>query len=75
MMLDLSNNSIMVMTGIETLVTLKCLNVSYNKLTQLDPLKALLTLERLEAQGNQIKDTRTIEAIGNTLTSLRVFYL
>ena len=38
-------------------------------------MKSCVALERLEVQGNQIKDTRTIEAIGGTLTSLKVLYL
>ena len=74
-MLDISGNTIMLLSGIETLVNLKCLNASYNKLTQIDPLKSCVALERLELQGNQIKDTRTIEAIGSALNSLKVLYL
>lgn len=33
LMLDLSGNSIQVLTGIETLTNLKHLNISYNKIT------------------------------------------
>jgi hypothetical protein len=51
-MLDVSYNGILVINGIESLVNLKCLNAAYNKLTQLDPLKACVMLERLEVQGN-----------------------
>ena len=74
-MLDVSYNGILVINGIESLVNLKCLNAAYNKLTQLDPLKVCVMLERLEVQGNQIKDTRTLESIGGTLVNLKVLYL
>jgi Leucine-rich repeat (LRR) protein len=47
-MLDVSYNGILVLNSIDSLVNLKCLNASYNKLTQLDPLKACVALERLE---------------------------
>lgn len=74
-MLDISNNGIMVLTGIESLINLKHLNLSYNKLTQLDPLRGCIALEKIEAQGNQVKDTRTLESISGGLLNLKILYL
>jgi Leucine-rich repeat (LRR) protein len=74
-MLDLSHNALQLINGIESLTNLKCLNLAYNRLTQLDPLKGCIMLERLEVQGNQIKDTRTLESIGSSLVNMKVLYL
>lgn len=48
LMLDLSGNSISVLTGIEALLNLKYINLSFNKLVQIDALKGCAALERLE---------------------------
>lgn len=47
-MLDLSNNSLMVITGLDVLTNLKHINLSYNKLTQVDSLKGCTQLEKIE---------------------------
>lgn len=47
-MLDLSHNALMVITGLDTLTYLKHINLSYNKLTQLDALKGCKALEKIE---------------------------
>ena len=74
-MLDISYNGIQVIVGIETLVNLKHLNLGYNRLTQVDSLKGCVALERIDLQGNQIKDTRTLEVIAGGLENLKVLYL
>ena len=74
-MLDLSNNQINIITGIDSLINIKHLNLSYNKLTQVDSLKGCVALEKLELQGNQIKDTRTFESAAPGLGNLRILYL
>ena len=55
-MLDLSNNKILMINGIGTLAWLTHLNISYNKISQLNPLKDCSELNTLMAQGNRIKD-------------------
>lgn len=47
LMLDLSNNNLMVITGLEALTNLKHINISYNKLTQIDALKGCIMLEKV----------------------------
>lgn len=47
-MLDLSHNQLSVISGIDALVNLKHLNLSYNKLTQIDALKGCVALEKIE---------------------------
>ena len=38
-------------------------------------MKGCVALERIEAQGNQIKDTRTLEILGQNLVNIKVIYL
>ena len=63
------------LTGIDALVNLTVLDLSYNRLTSVDVLKGCKRLEILFLQGNQIKDTRTIEKIGGGLGSMINLYL
>jgi Leucine-rich repeat (LRR) protein len=39
----------MVISGLEALINLKHINLSYNKLTQIDALKGCILLEKIEA--------------------------
>ena len=38
-------------------------------------MKGCTALEKIEVQGNQIKDTRTLESIAPALLNLRILYL
>ena len=49
-------NRLTMLTGFESLVNLKILDLSYNKLSTIDPIKGCVLLEKLWLQGNQIND-------------------
>ena len=63
LMLDLSNNKLLMLNGIGACVNLTHLNISYNKISLLDPLKECRELSTCMVQGNRVKDVRTIEAL------------
>ena len=48
MQIDLSNNRITMLSGMESLSKLKMLDLSHNKLTNIDSLKNCISLERLD---------------------------
>ena len=72
--LDLSNNNISALTGLENCINLKILNVSYNKISNLTILQPLIKLERLELQGNKIQDSKAFPYSGMN-ESVMVLYL
>ena len=74
LMLDLSNNKIMLLNGIGSWASLTYLNISYNKISSLDPLKEWKELNTVMAQGNRIKEFKGIESL-NILPVLRNLYL
>ena len=57
------------LSGIDNLQNLKILNISYNRLTNIDIVKGCKSLESIFAQGNQIK------AVSFELKSLISLYL
>ena len=50
--LDMSQNRITMLTGLDSCVNLKILDLSYNRLTTVDPIRGCLQLEKLWLQGN-----------------------
>ena len=72
--LDLSNNAISALTGLENCVNLKLLNLSYNKISNVGILQPLNKLEHLDLQGNKITDAKCFPTSGVT-ESLMVLYL
>ena len=73
--LDLSHNRITMLSGIDTLTKMRVCDLSHNKLTTVDAIKPCIGLERLDLQGNMIKDPKALERIGAFLTNLAVLYL
>ena len=63
------------LSGIENLINLKVLDLSFNKLTTIDSLKGCVSLERIDLQGNLIKDLKNFERISTGLTKLQNLYL
>ena len=63
------------LSGIDTLTKLRACDLSHNKLTTVDAIKPCVALERLDLQGNMIKDCKALERIGPFLENLRVLYL
>ena len=63
------------LSGIENLINLKVLDLSFNKLTTIDSIKGCASLERVDLQGNLIKDLKTFERISPGLTKLQNLYL
>ena len=63
------------LSGIDTLLKLRVLDLSHNKLTTIDAVKPLASLERLDLQGNMIKDVKALERVGPSLTGLTILYL
>ena len=59
----------------DNLLKLKILDLSHNKLTTLDALKGCISLQRLDLQGNQIRELKVIERISSSLINLQVLYL
>ncbi len=62
--------------GIESLVNLKILDISSNRIKSLDGLRTLTTLTDLWANDNQIEDLDEVEAaLRTTAGSLETLYL
>ena len=58
------------LSGIECLINIKVLDLSFNKLTTIDSIKGCVSLERVDLQGNLIKDLKNFERISSSLTKL-----
>ena len=77
MTLDLSHNSIQGISGLEKCTNLKMLKLSYNKISNASVLTAgqtggLISLQRLELQGNKIAE---VKHLPEGLPNLEVLYL
>lgn len=72
--LNLSNNLLQTLHGLQTIETLSVLNVANNQIQCLAPLKSVTNLSYLDIQNNQVEVIREVEHL-NHLTWLRVLLL
>tara|TARA_B110000285_G_scaffold87333_1_gene100075 strand:+ start:28 stop:492 length:465 start_codon:yes stop_codon:yes gene_type:complete len=75
MHINLSQNRITMLTGMDTCINLTIIDLSFNKLTSIDALKGCINLETLDLKGNLIKDLKPIERVAPSLQKMQNIYL
>ena len=63
------------LSGLDLCVNLKILDLSYNRLSTVDPIKGCVKLEKLWLQGNQIKDMQSLTRTAPAMDNLKLLYL
>lgn len=69
--LDVSNNAVISLLGIDVFPNLKVLNISGNQLTSLDGIEKLEKLERLDISNNQIPNVKALQTLAK-LPNLKI---
>ena len=71
--LDISNNKISALDGIENLPLLTSLNISYNEIYRISKIEKCTTLKELSINRNRISDISSLSSL-STLQSLHIAY-
>ncbi len=71
----LNDNQISIISGLEGLISLKRLDLSFNKIRKLENLEQLTALESLDVRGNLIDDLSDLKTISNVMYHHHPTYL